>query len=214
MGEAPPKTIRQYVLATVRGEILRGEHPTGGRLRQEEIAKRLDVSTTPVREAFRDLLAEGLTLQDVQEIYEMRIRLEPLLAERSFERVGEDDIGRARTAHERMCRDIDAEQWAQLNEEFHRALTGGKGNGRLSGVVYGLAHAAAPYVVLSLFAHPEIKAVNTADHAELLCLYEARDKTGIVRVTREHLSKTLDAIEREVRRRAEDVSDTPLLRAR
>ena len=64
------------------------------RLRQEEVAARLGVSTTPVREAFRDLLADGLigldshrgvlvrghTLANVRELCQLRILLEPMLA--------------------------------------------------------------------------------------------------------------------------------------
>src|SRR3546814_2795398 len=48
-----PRTARQYVLGILRTEILQGRHPPGSRLRQEEVAGRLNVSTTPVREAFR-----------------------------------------------------------------------------------------------------------------------------------------------------------------
>ncbi len=58
--DSAPRTAHQYVLGTLRTEILQGVHAPGSRLRQEEVAQRLRVSTTPVREAFRDLQAEGL----------------------------------------------------------------------------------------------------------------------------------------------------------
>lgn len=94
----PFRTIQQYVLGTLRAEILNGVYPPNTRLRQEEIAKRLSVSTTPVREAFRDLRAEGLvsidpnkgvvtralTAADVSEIYELRMSARmPILREPS-----------------------------------------------------------------------------------------------------------------------------------
>lgn len=212
-----PRTARQYVVGTLRREILQGRHQPGSRLRQEEVAARLEVSTTPVREAFRDLLAEGLisldahrgavvrglTLSDVQEIYQMRVRLEPLLAERTFDNVTDEQIARAEALHRRMCANTSPETWASLNEEFHATLTGGETqDGRLSGIVYTLAHAASPYVVLSMFARPEIIEMNNRDHAELLALYRVRDREGVSLKTELHLAQTLDTIEREVERKS------------
>lgn len=54
-----PGTARRDGLDTLRPEILRGRHRRGDRLRQEEVAARLAVGTTPVREALRDLVGEG-----------------------------------------------------------------------------------------------------------------------------------------------------------
>lgn len=210
-----PRTARQYVLGLLRTEILQGRHPPGSRLRQEEVAGRLDVSTTPVREAFRDLVAEGLisldahrgavvrglTLSDVQEIYQMRIRLEPLLAERTLSDVTERHLAEAAIAHEKMCARPTPEQWAAFNEEFHAALTGNP-EGRLAGTVTNLAQAAAPYVVLSLYARPDIMDMNNRDHEELLELYRARNKRGIVKKAAAHLVQTLEAIEQEVELKA------------
>lgn len=206
-----PTTVRQHVLLDLRTKILQGRYPAGTRLRQEEIARQLDVSTTPVREAFRDLLSEGLisldarrgavvrglTLDDVQEIYQMRMRLEPLLAARSFDRVTDDDLARADACHRKMCGKVSAQSWANLNEEFHAALTGNTTGGRLGSVVYNLAHAASPYVVLSLFADPDIRDMNNRDHAELLALYRSRDRDGVVATTERHLAQTLRLIEQE-----------------
>lgn len=210
------KTARQYVLGILRTEILQGRHPPGSRLRQDDVARRLDVSTTPVREAFRDLLAEGLisldthrgavvrglTLSDVQEIYQMRIRLEPLLAERTLGAITDQHIAAAAEVHKMMRKRPTPEQWAALNEEFHGQLTGGSTEGRLAGTVVNLAHAAAPYVVLSLYARPDIMDMNNRDHEELLALYRVRDRQGIVEKTAAHLVQTLEAIEQEVELRS------------
>jgi DNA-binding GntR family transcriptional regulator len=47
------QAAQQYVLSTLRAEIPSGPHPANTQLRQEELAARLNVSTTPVREASR-----------------------------------------------------------------------------------------------------------------------------------------------------------------
>src|SRR5215471_5782938 len=82
----------QDVAEKLRHEVVSGMHPAGTRLRQVEVATRLGVSTTPVREAFRTLAEEGLVVHDshrgvivfepspreVHEIYEIRLELESL----------------------------------------------------------------------------------------------------------------------------------------
>jgi hypothetical protein len=55
-----PRTVKNVLVENLRDEIIRGDIVPGQRLRLEEIATRFDVSTMPVREALRDLEAEGL----------------------------------------------------------------------------------------------------------------------------------------------------------
>src|SRR5215216_3533304 len=94
-----PRTISGAVAARLRQEIVAGELPAGTRLRQVEIARRLGVSTTPVREALAALQREGLvrlhpqrgavvfvpTVEDLREHYEIRAALESLAAARTAE---------------------------------------------------------------------------------------------------------------------------------
>src|SRR3546814_3746759 len=74
---------------------------------------------------------------------------------------------------------------------------------RVAAVVYSLAHAAAPYGVLSLFAQPGLMATNNSDHEEMLALYKARDRAGVYRKTEHHLVQTLEAIEQEAEAKAD-----------
>ncbi|MCB8882629.1 GntR family transcriptional regulator [Acidisoma cellulosilytica] len=215
MEKKRPQTARQYVLGMLRAEILRGEHCAGARLRQEEVASRLGVSTTPVREAFRDLLAEGLigldthrgvlvrglTLADVRELYELRIVLEPMLAVRALSLTDTTQLDAAEAIHLRLCGEKDPERWASLNVAFHQALNVAAADGRMSRIVAGLAEAAGSYVSLSMHATPELMALNNGDHAELLRLYRLRDEDGVAAKTAAHLAQTLSAIERDVETR-------------
>jgi DNA-binding GntR family transcriptional regulator len=80
------RTVRTALAENLRDAILLGEYVPGQNLRLEEIAKRFDVSTTPVREALSDLADEGLVTifphrganvtrlspEELQEIYEIR----------------------------------------------------------------------------------------------------------------------------------------------
>ncbi len=210
-----PQTTRQYVVGMLRAEIMKGTHGAGTRLRQEEVAVRLGVSTTPVREAFRDLLAEGLigldshrgvlvrglTLADVRELYQLRILLEPRLAACALASALPGHLAAAEATHRRLCAEHDPEQWAALNVVFHRELTRSAPDGRLARIVANLAEAAGAYVTLSMHAAPELMVSNNADHADLLRHYQSGDAEAVVRKTAEHLEHTLRAIEENVQAR-------------
>lgn len=217
MDERRPQTTRQFVVGTLRAEILAGLYAAGARLRQEEVALRLGVSTTPVREAFRDLLAEGLigldarrgalvrglSLADVREIYRMRIALEPMLTRDALALPARSrSLGAAAELHRELCAERDPERWATLNVPFHAALTASAPEGRLSRTVSALAEAAGAYVSLSMHATPDLMALNNRDHAALLECYERGDVEAAVAGTVAHLEQTLRAIEQDVRERS------------
>lgn len=205
----PYRTIQEYVLGTLRAEILQGVYKAGTRMRQEEVAKRLGVSTTPVREAFRDLRAEGLvaidpnkgvevrglTADDVSEIYELRMLLEPMLAARACLRASAAQIDAAQASHDAMSQAApSSEQWALLNEDFHQHLMQCEAHTRLFEVVRGLSLLARPYVSLSMYVQPDIMASNNDEHAHLLAAWRARDAAAVQEQTRVHLLNTRDAI--------------------
>jgi DNA-binding GntR family transcriptional regulator len=202
------ETARQYVLNTLRIEILQGLHPDCTHLRQEEVAKRLRVSTTPVREAFRDLLAEGLvssaphkgvitrglTARGVQEIYELRMILEPMLGSRACTCLTLEQLAAAEAHHQEMCKTADPEAWASLNKNFHDCLAISESGSRLFEISTSLASAAHPYVVLSMHVHPDIMNSNNQEHERILQAYRGRDESLVLTETRVHLANTLDAI--------------------
>ena len=209
MSALGPGTARRYVLDTLRSEILRGRHRRGDRLRQEEVAARLAVSTTPVREALRDLVGEGLieldahrgaivrglTLGELREIYELRILLEPMLVARTVDGVTEDQLGRARGVQALLDAGPAPEQWAALNEAFHAVLHESGQATRLARLVEGLAKSAEPYVALSLRLTAPLAAANNADHRALLDAYARRDVGAATLASTTHLARTLAALE-------------------
>lgn len=199
------------MLDTLRLEIVRGRHRRGDRLRQEEVAVRLAVSTTPVREALRDLVGEGLieldahrgavvrglTLGELREIYELRIMLEPMLVARTVADVTPEQLERAQDLQVLLDAGPAPESWAALNEAFHAVLHESAQESRLARLVEGLAKSAEPYVALSLRLTAPLLAANNADHRTILDAYARGDVTGATHASAAHLARTLAALEGE-----------------
>lgn len=196
------------MLTTLRTEILKGRYPENTHLRQEEVARRLNVSTTPVREAFRDLRAEGLvsidpnkgvvtrslTIDDVTEIYELRMTLEPMLAGRACLQMTDADLAAAQQCHEAMSATASPEQWSIVNETFHDHFVASQVHTRLFEIVASLSRVARPYVALSMHVDQEIMQSNNREHAALLAAYRVRNAQAVQTQTRVHLENTRDAL--------------------
>jgi DNA-binding GntR family transcriptional regulator len=203
------RTAHEYVLNTLRSEILGGRLAGGTRLVQTELAAQLDVSTTPVREALRDLATEGLVVFDphrgaivrplhideVREIYELRITLEPLMVRRIVETLTEEELDGAEELAQRMRTETNLSVWVDLNRDFHTIFSEISDGSRLAGMLASLRDSASAYVSLSLEARPQQVPEANEEHAELVRLYRNRDTDGAVELTLRHLRSTLTAIE-------------------
>lgn len=203
------RTAHEYALTSLRTAILDGRLAGGTRLVQTELAAELNISTTPLREALRDLSVEGLVLMDphrgavvrrldideVREIYQLRITLEPLMVHRVAERITDAQLDRADDLARRMQNESNLSAWVDLNREFHAVFGEPDQNSKLAGILANLRDSASPYVSLSLEARPEQVPDANTEHAELVALYRAGDVSGVERLTLQHLRSTLNAIE-------------------
>ena len=121
------------VAAELRRSILDGELPPGARVRQEEVAARIGASRLPVREALRMLTAEGLlqsepnkgarvsvlTAANVDLIYQMRERLEPLALIETLPHLTDADLARLADLQEQIAAHEDVAEFLQVDREFH-----------------------------------------------------------------------------------------------
>ncbi len=203
-------TAHVYVRDTLREAILNGDLPAGSRLIQAEIAAQLSVSNTPVREALRDRAGEGLVvfdahrgsrvraldLDEVRELYEMRIALEPLMVRRVMRRITPEHLDRAQEICEQLAHTTGLTEWSELNRQFHSIFTLDESHSRLASVMAALRDSASMYVALSLGANSERIAESNAEHAKLIEYYRAGDVKNAVAITVRHLRGTLADIER------------------
>ncbi|SDU90402.1 DNA-binding transcriptional regulator, GntR family [Microlunatus sagamiharensis] len=207
--ERPNLTAHGYVLQRMRQAILDGELPSGSRLIQAELAQQFDVSITPVREALRDLAGEGLVVFDphrgsrvrsfdlgeVQEIYQIRMALEPLMVSRMIGQVDADRLDEAARLIRKMERTKDINVWSDLNRRFHACFAEEGRTSRLATILSGLRDSASVYVGLSLRASPERRAESDREHTQILEAYRRGDTEAATRLAVQHMRTTLVTIE-------------------
>jgi DNA-binding GntR family transcriptional regulator len=167
----------------------------------------MGTSTTPVREAFRQLAAEGLvdldshrgvvvhtpTAEEVDEIYELRMTLEPLGIRKASVAVGPNDVATAEALCERMDAEPSIGPWTELNREFHTVLLAASRRPLLVELLTNLRDRSSLYVALSLSDGDERMAKANAEHRELLECVKTRDVDRATQIMTHHLSSTVDA---------------------
>lgn len=202
-GGNPRLTAAGFVQKTLRRAILSGELAGGTRLGLADIAEILEVSTTPVREALRQLATEGLvqfdpyrggtvqtlTRHDMEEVVKLRSALEPVAVREAVEKITEEDLERASEIHARMAGED--EPWVDLNRQLHFALYASVGSPRLLAMIKSLQDSEMMYVGTSIRNHPAMRDQARRDHAELIEAMRARDAERAVEITLRHLALPL-----------------------
>lgn len=211
-GVSQRRTAHEFVQETLRRAILNGELAPGIRLVQSELAEQLNVSTTPVREALRNLTTEGLVVfdahrgaivrelnkQELDEIYEIRFALEPMAVRLAVERIDDETLDRAEEFHRRMVAADDFGDWLELNRQFHNLHHEAAGAPRLQSILAGLQNASAMYVGKAAELHPEIRKQGEADHAAINQAFRDRDAEAVLDTLLRHIRLPIDVLPSDV----------------
>lgn len=158
------KTTPTIVADILRTAILKGELKGGQQLIQADIAEQFGMSRIPVREALKQLEAEGLVKQypnkgaviselsanEVQEIYEIRSFLETGAIELSIMNLSEADLNRAEEILIEIDNAPDVNKWLELNWQFHSCLYSPANRPRLLSIINNLHINVARYIRIYL----------------------------------------------------------------
>lgn len=194
------ETTAKVVAERLREEIQHGALAPGTRLRQNEVARRFGVSTTPVREAFAQLQAEGLvridphrgavvfhpTTEDLLEFYEIREVLESLAVAHAIPRLTPNVVKDLTALIDRMRRTDDARRWLRLNDEFHLRLYACAGRPRLSSLIANLRDGSTPYIHMYVASRPPSERANE-EHQDVLDACVRGDEEAAQRAILNHL---------------------------
>lgn len=189
----------------VRGLILAGEFAPGDRLGEAELAGRIGVSRTPVREALRSLAAEGLVEitpnkgarvvrwsdVDLEQVFELRAQVEGLAARLAARRADLETLAELEavaTEHLAECESdaTDLDRVYTLNAAFHAAVIAISGGTTLPSVVGSLVHTVVLYRTLNTFDRAALLR-SAHHHLELVAAMRTRDGRWAESVMRSHL---------------------------
>jgi DNA-binding GntR family transcriptional regulator len=203
-----PQTVAasERIAAHLRDAILAGRIAPGERIRQEEVAERLGTSRLPVREALRILEAEGLTEHtankgarvprldpaELDVLYRMRERLEPLALTESLLHLSDADIAGLADIHDRIMADDDLAEFLVLDRAFHLGSYAGCASEQLAGSVIRLWNSTQPYrrAFMSLDGRPHRREVVDHEHRLILDALSRRDPEDAERYLAGHIRRT------------------------
>lgn len=218
------RTTAEMIAHAIRADIIGGRYESGERLRQVELAKEFDVSTTPVREAFGLLQRQGLVRlhpqrgasavvpnkRDLDELYEIRIELECLAVRHAAANFTEADAVplRALIAQMRACKN--AEEYVELNHRFHMGIYRLADRARLYDMIEQLRTSSQAYLQITSGRAVQLAGDFEHEHDDIIDACEANDPAWAAKATREHLRITVrDATEEldnaDSRRRHEEL---------
>ena len=199
-----PPTLAQSVATHIREQILKREISGGEPLRQEAIAKALGTSIIPVREALRQLEAEGLvelhthrgavatklTLEQALEWIHLRRLIETDLIGKAIDNMSEAHIERAEEVlgefDEALDRGRDIHHWSEYNWEFHSALYEAANRPETMKVLATLHKKCDRYIRLQLLGGDHIARAEK-EHAELIQLCRDGKKRSAKALMNQHI---------------------------
>lgn len=201
-------TAHEFVRDTLRRAILSGALVGGARLVQADIAAQLGVSTTPVREALRDLAADGLIridphrgaavheldLEELEDIYEIRKSLEPLAIRKAAARITDEQLTEAQRLLDLMEKSKDSGVWVDLNWQFHSLIESAANSPRLATLLKTVQDASAQYVGHAIKIVPGRSDEGNAEHQGIVDALRAGDGNKAAKILYAHLDGTLHAI--------------------
>ncbi|WP_414896728.1 GntR family transcriptional regulator [Rhodovulum sp. YEN HP10] len=185
MPQMPSESLAARIGRQLASRIVSGEIPPGARLRQDHIATEFGSSHVPVREAFRQLEAQGLVeslprrgvrvaafgLEEVREVAQMRGALEVLALRNAAPHLTPAILDEAEAATRAGDRARDMQNWDAANRRFHRSILAPCGMPRLLRSIEDLHSASTRFLMSGWRA--EWDAPTDRDHRAILVALRA-----------------------------------------
>lgn len=202
----PPKpertSLTEQIAAELRRRILSGQLAEGAPLRQERLAAELGVSRIPLREAIRQLEAEGLVASvlhkgtvvtrlspgELGELFGIRMQLETWLLADAIPRMGPADFAASEALIIEATHTGNLDNWAELNWRFHEALYRASGSRVAIRLLRTVHDNAARYVNLQLAMTRDVEH-ELSDHHAILAYARLRDVERGVDMLRRHIAR-------------------------
>ncbi|MDD3368666.1 MAG: GntR family transcriptional regulator [Lachnospiraceae bacterium] len=203
-------TISGQVYDILRDEISSGTYPAGYWLQENELAKQLSVSRSPVREALRKLVADRLVVEipnkgifvrefsakDIEEVFDVRVMLESYAIEHIHENLTDAGITEFRECldhlHSTHAAD-DLKSYIGYDTELHNIMIRFSGNALVESI-YNQVH-----IIIQQFRIYSLKSTKRFDksveeHENIVHCILINDTERAIRLNNEHLTLAKDRI--------------------
>jgi DNA-binding GntR family transcriptional regulator len=206
------RQLRNLVADKLRSAILNSEIRPGEWLRQERLAQEYGVSQMPVREALKELTAEGLvehipyrgvrviefSSDDISDLYACRSFMEGMAARSAAANITSDELAELKVLHAQMKARLEAKvlsEYSELNRRFHRLIFSASRRAYLTRTLNQMWDT-FPSMLWGNFARtagkplPQRDLADIDEHEALIAALEKRDGETAERVARRHIEES------------------------
>jgi DNA-binding GntR family transcriptional regulator len=146
----------------------------------------------------RGVVVHQPTVDELQEVYRIRLVIEPLAIAATVENITSDRLQKASHILSEMDSESDVAEWAIMNALFHADLAKATGLPILASLLEKLRNLSTLYVASAMSRHPDIVAKAQAEHRALLEACKRRDIEAAKQIEIDHLKHTLVISEAEL----------------
>lgn len=208
-----PKFKKESVAASIasylRNAMINGLYNPGDKLREKDICEELNVSRTPLREAFRILQSEGLltysshqgvmvtpvSLEDIENLWEVRFALEVMATEKAVDNMTEQDIIKLSDIQSQF-EDLDPKDKIGIihtNSNLHMHILKAANNDRLEKIIRDIWTQIQVFQSISFVKEGRFEKA-CIEHRELISAIKKRDKRLVGSHMQYHLTKGKEAL--------------------
>ncbi|MDR3564625.1 MAG: GntR family transcriptional regulator [Negativicutes bacterium] len=203
-----PMTKSESVYQEIKRKIMEGELEPGTHLIIKQIATDYGISDIPVREALKELNAEGLvetiphvgsrvksfSIEYIKDMLEMREYLEPFAAELAAVNADDDVIKRLEDYYAESAKAIEAndiQKYGEINKNFHHLIIQASGNQILINSIFDLIESEKRMrMVFQIF--PEIIKDSLSEHYEMITFIKEKKRKAMGRLMYNHKKRSFD----------------------
>ncbi len=207
------RSLAQEVYDKLKQIIMSNELSPGTKVVESQVAKNMQISRTPVREAIQKLQSQGflrqsytgayfvvgITHKDIEEIFGIRGVLESYAARLAAEQYQKGDLSSLEdkiTEYQTLCEQGKFQDLSQVNTEFHDLLYNLSKNQRLINMINNLREQIYYFRELILY-HPEMARKSNEDHIAMVEAIKNKNIDGVGRLVWDHIMRGKDVVLQE-----------------
>lgn len=208
-----PSGLASDVYEVILGQLMSLKIAPGARITVDALVRELNVSHTPIREALGRLEADGLvvkthligysaapqlTRKQFDELYELRLLLEPHAAARAAKAMDQSSLATLTEVAESMARRSGPgdertryNQFARQDADFHDRIIIGSGNELIR---ESLARLHTHFHIFRLLFHSRVTEEALEEHAQIMKALKSGDGEGAAAAMRRHIERSRDRL--------------------